>query len=163
MPRLEIDYSKSVIYKIVCDDLSITDMYIGSTTNFTNRKRHHKEACIYEKDKHYRYKVYEFIRNNGGWENWSMIEIEKFSCKDKNELFARERHFYESLKPSLNMRFPQMNKSEYDKNYMILNKDKFTVNHMCDCGGSYKYKGDKLRHLRTLKHQNYELQKISSP
>ena len=49
MPKTEIDYSKSVIYKIVCDDLNVKDCYVGSTTNFIKRKRHHKEACIYEK------------------------------------------------------------------------------------------------------------------
>jgi predicted GIY-YIG superfamily endonuclease len=34
------------MYKIVCKDLSITDVYVGSTTNFTNRKRDHKKAAI---------------------------------------------------------------------------------------------------------------------
>jgi hypothetical protein len=38
MPRLPIDYSKSIIYKIVCKDLDVKDCYVGSTTNFTNRK-----------------------------------------------------------------------------------------------------------------------------
>jgi hypothetical protein len=26
--------------------------------------------------------VYSTIRENGGWNNWSMVEIEKYPCKD---------------------------------------------------------------------------------
>ena len=38
MPKENIDYSKTIIYKIVCKDINIKDCYVGSTTNFTNRK-----------------------------------------------------------------------------------------------------------------------------
>jgi hypothetical protein len=38
MPKTIIDYSKCVMYKIVCNDLEITDIYVGHTTNFTRRK-----------------------------------------------------------------------------------------------------------------------------
>ena len=38
MPRKETDYSKTVIYKIVCNDLTITDIYVGHTTDFVVRK-----------------------------------------------------------------------------------------------------------------------------
>ena len=34
MPRKEIDYSKTVIYKIVCNDLNVKDVYVGHTTDF---------------------------------------------------------------------------------------------------------------------------------
>ena len=36
------DYSKSVIYKITCNDPSITKMYFGSTANIADRRRKHK-------------------------------------------------------------------------------------------------------------------------
>ena len=42
MPRKEIDYSKTVIYKIVCNDLNVKDVYVGHTTDFTKRKATHK-------------------------------------------------------------------------------------------------------------------------
>ena len=45
MPRLPIDYSNAVIYKLSCKDKSITEIYIGSTTHFTNRKNQHKTSC----------------------------------------------------------------------------------------------------------------------
>ena len=45
MPKINIDYSKNVIYKIVCNDENVDYLYIGSTTNFTKRKNCHKSCC----------------------------------------------------------------------------------------------------------------------
>ena len=39
MPKKNIDYSKTIIYKIVCNDLNIIDVYVGQTTNFTKKKK----------------------------------------------------------------------------------------------------------------------------
>ena len=58
------------------------------------------------KQKEYKFKVYDFIRNNGDWDNWSMIEIEKYPCNDGNEAKARERYWIETLKATLNERTP---------------------------------------------------------
>ena len=40
-----VNYNKSMIYKICCNDLKIKEIYIGSTTNFTKRKQTHKSYC----------------------------------------------------------------------------------------------------------------------
>ena len=45
MPRKEINYQKTIIYKIVSKDLNFTDVYVGHTTNFTKRKENHKSDC----------------------------------------------------------------------------------------------------------------------
>ena len=42
MPKNNINYSNTIIYKIVCNDLNIKDLYRGSTTDFHNRKSNHK-------------------------------------------------------------------------------------------------------------------------
>jgi hypothetical protein len=105
MPRKSIDYSKTIIYKIVCNDLNVKNCYVGSTTNFNVRKRHHKMRSIeisFESD----IKLYNIIRANGGWNNWSMIEIEKYPCNDGNESRAREMYYYQLFKSDLNMRVP---------------------------------------------------------
>ena len=52
MPRTPTDYSKSVIYKIEHIDKPEL-LYVGSTTNFTNRKSEHKTACNNEKNEQY--------------------------------------------------------------------------------------------------------------
>jgi hypothetical protein len=112
-----MDYSKCVIYKLVCNDLTVTDCYVGHTTNFTQRKKLHKSCCNCETSNNYNLKVYQTIRANSGWENWSMIEIEKFPCKDFNEAAARERYWYEQLKVNLNMCVPNRSKKEYSETH----------------------------------------------
>jgi len=115
MPKVNIDYSKTIIYKIVCNDLNITDCYIGQTTEFAKRKSCHKRDCNTEHREGYKYKIYKFIRENGGWDNWSMIEIEKYSCSDGNEARARERHWFETLQATLNTDHPNRGNKESSK------------------------------------------------
>jgi predicted GIY-YIG superfamily endonuclease len=69
MPRQAMDFSRTIIYKICCNDLKITDVYVGFTTNFNQRKYAHKRCCKYESQKNYNLKLYQTIRANGGWEN----------------------------------------------------------------------------------------------
>ena len=132
MPRTEIDYSKTIIYKIVCNDLNVKDVYVGSTTNFRARKNKHKSCCNTETS----YKIYDTIRDNGGWENWTMLEIEKFSCKDNNEARTRERYWLEQLQASLNIILPIATKEEtkqkqkqWSKKYRVDNKEEIKQYH----------------------------------
>jgi hypothetical protein len=113
MPKIIIDYSNTIIYKIVCKDLTITDLYIGSTTNFIKRKAMHKRNALNLTHKDSSFKVYEMIRNNGGWDNWDMVEIEKYPCIDGNEARARERYRYEELMPTMNTIRPKISKAEF--------------------------------------------------
>jgi hypothetical protein len=113
MPRKEINYSNTIIYKLVCNNPTITDIYVGHTTDFIRRKQCHKYSCNNENHKSYNFYVYQYIRNNGGWDNWSMIEIEKYSCEDRQQAEARERHWLETLRATLNMVVPTRTKNEY--------------------------------------------------
>jgi hypothetical protein len=97
------------MYKIVCNDLEIKDIYVGHTTDFIRRKTQHKSSCIKKQN----VKLYKTIHDNGGWENWSMIEIEKYPCNDFNEAVARERHWYETLNANLNVQYPSRSQKEY--------------------------------------------------
>ena len=45
MTKTEVDYSNTIIYKISCKNSSCKEMYIGYTTNFTQRKHAHKQTC----------------------------------------------------------------------------------------------------------------------
>ena len=102
MPRLAIDYSNAVIYKLSCKDKNITELYIGSTTNFTVRKNQHKLACSNIKNVKNNCKKYQFIRQNGGWNNWEMIEVETFPCKTGRELTKRKEELRCKYDASLN-------------------------------------------------------------
>ena len=102
MPRKPIDYSNTHFYKIVCKDTNIKSVYVGHTTDFVKRRYAHKNICYNENDRHYNIYLYKFIRENGGWDNWEMINIETRSCKDSLEAKTIEREFTEQLQASLN-------------------------------------------------------------
>jgi len=114
-------YENSIIYKLChCNDLENENIYVGSTTNFRDRKYHHKSNCNNEKNKEYNLFVYQFIRDNGGWDEWKMIPIEVYPCNDKKELEVRERHYIELLKPKLNQIIP----TRTVKEWTIINEKK---------------------------------------
>jgi hypothetical protein len=117
-------YENAVIYKLKhnldYDDLNI---YIGSTTNFRGRKYEHKSNCNNEKSKKYNIPVYQFIRDNGGWEEWVMIQIEPYSCYSKKELETRERYHIDFFKPTLNKEIPTRTVKEwYNDNKEVIAK-----------------------------------------
>jgi len=112
MPKKAIDYQKTIMYKIVHNDLEITHVYIGHTTNFSRRKGCHKSSCNNEKNKYYHLKVYQMIRDNGGWENWNMIMIEVFPCSNSLEAHKRERELYEQYHANMNARSPYITQDE---------------------------------------------------
>ena len=123
MPKTNINYTNTSIYKLCCKDLNITELYIGHTTDMRRRKYQHKSNCNNEKSKRYNLNVYQFIRNNGGWDNWDLIEIERFEAIDGNDAKKKERYYIETLKATLNMYIPTQTHNEYyEKNKEILNE-----------------------------------------
>ena len=110
------DYSNACVYKLVCKDESITDIYIGCTINFKRRGKEHKSRCNNIKRPGYNFKVYKFIRDNGGWENWQMIKICDIKpCLDRNIMKKAERELIDELKPSLNTTTPNRNRNDWIK------------------------------------------------
>lgn len=121
MPRLPIDYSRTVIYRISCNDLP-EFIYVGSTTDFTNRKRKHKSDSKIEDTK-----LYQTIRENGGWDNWRMTIIEEYAeCKNCIEQRIREQKWIDELNANLNMvksYSSQKEKTQNMKEYYEQNKE----------------------------------------
>ena len=138
-----VNYNNSIIYKLCCKDPEIKEIYVGSTTNFTRRKQNHKSICNNINDKKYNLNVYKFIRNNGGWDNWEMVEVERYKAIDKQDLHKQERYILEQLGGTLNSQIPNRsikewkeynkeyhkewrdNNKEYFKDYRENNKEKF--------------------------------------
>ena len=135
MPKDIIDYSQTIIYKIYCKDTTITDVYIGHTTNFIKRKYQHKICC----NSNTKLKIYETIRSNGGWENWDMVEIAKYNCKDATEARIKEQEHYDILKTSLNINPPYVDKTKY-----------FCTICNVQCVNPSNYK----KHIESMKHKN---------
>ena len=135
MPKVPIDYSKTVLYKLVhFDDLNDENIYVGYCTNITQRRHCHKKACCNPDDKSYNHYKYQFIRENGGWDQWEMILIEKYPCDDVDQAIARERYWKRELNATLNTNEPgrtqkewrEDNKekiAEYKKEYRKNNKE----------------------------------------
>ena len=108
------NYSKTVIYKVICIDDNIKDVYVGHTINFTRRRNEHKNSCNNEKRKSFNYKLYKIIRENGGWNNWSMIEVEKYpTCENRLQAGTKEKYWYEKLNANINCHKPTRTKKEY--------------------------------------------------
>ena len=105
---MTVDYSNTVIYRLRSNDPLIKDKYIGKSKDFHKRKISHKSDCnnTDSPDKHYNYKVYVFIRENGGFENWHFEILETANLEDKKQAEALERYYIETLKPSLNINLP---------------------------------------------------------
>lgn len=116
MNKKPLDYSKTIIYKIICKDSEVNDCYVGRTTNFNNRKGAHKDSC----NKKTNIKLYNFINNNGGWTNWEMVEIEKCGCKNKEEAHEKEYEWYNKINATLNNNIPTRTKAIWQKD----NKEK---------------------------------------
>ena len=122
MPKTPMDYNNNIIYKIVCNDLSVKECYIGHTINMTKRKYKHKSDCHNEKNKGHNNKIYQIIRQNGGWSNWSMILVEEFPCKDKHEARKRERELYEQLGAKMNTLRPYRTQEEAKEQFKLYDK-----------------------------------------
>jgi hypothetical protein len=102
------DYSKSIIYKLECKDPKVTEIYVGATTNFYNRKKDHKTNCI-NKNGNIKYNApkYCFMRLHGGWDNWQMIQIEEVNARNKRHLNQIEAKYIRELGAELNCFIPQ--------------------------------------------------------
>jgi len=128
----EEDYLNISIYKICPKNKDLDFCYIGQTQNFADRKRHHIKNTTNENDKkHYHLKQYETIRNNGGWDEWEMVEIEKIQCKSKLEARIREQELIEEYNANLNTlnaflteEEKKQIKKEITEKFRIENKDK---------------------------------------
>ena len=124
MPRTVIDYSKCIIYKIVCKDLNETYCYVGHTTNFTRRKNSHKNCCINVNNKNYDMKVYQKIRETGGWDNYEMIVIDEYKdCQNSNQARTKEREWIEKI-ANLNKSLPLRTNKESCAKYKAEHPEK---------------------------------------
>ena len=126
MPKNPIDYQNTIIYKI--EHIEKENLiYVGHTTNWDRRKYSHKHRCLNENNSKHNLKVYQMMRDNGGWEMFRMIEIEKYPCNDRREADKRECEVMKELRSNMNMIFSYV--SEEDKrNYIESHKEERKIN-----------------------------------
>ena len=133
MPKTVIDYSNTIFYKIRCKNPDVKDVYIGHTINFVERKRAHKHSCTYENNSNYNCKVYNIIRQYGGWDNWKMEIIAFHECDDQYAARKLEQKYFEEHNATLNSIEPlpkaaQLTEPVVYMNPKILNQEKSNAN-----------------------------------
>jgi hypothetical protein len=163
------------IYKICCDDLP-DFVYVGSTKAFRQRKNQHKSSCNNDNSERHNLKLYQTIRENGGWDNWRMALIEECGKMSLTQVRIKEEEQRVKLNANLNTHrchtteeykkeqmkewckeWRENNKEhiqEYSKEHYENNKEKLKEKINCECGGRYTYKG-KAQHEKTNKHLKY--------
>jgi hypothetical protein len=150
MPKVEIDYSNTIFYKIFCKDPTIKDVYVGLTTNFVQRKHGHKQSCKNEKAPNHNCKLYNTIRNAGGWENWQMEIIAFHNCKDSYEAHKKEQEYFETLGATLNSIEP-LPKPKIKEQIVKIVKEKTIL--FCEpCNIYFSYWKAQETHNNTNKH-----------
>ena len=159
-------YNESRIYKIYCKLSGIDEYYVGSTANFISRCVLHKSDCNNIKSPRYNYKLYNYIRNNGGWENFTVEVLEKVSCDSRTELNIKEEYWQNLLQPTLNINKAHITDEElkeynnkrfkeyYKNNKIKINKNKRAIIHCDKCDKTYK-RSDKAKHQKTKYCKNY--------
>ena len=127
------------VYKLFNPDYP--EFYVGSTKDMKARKRNHKTDCNNPNGPRYNFKVYEYIRSNGGYDSWNYEILEHIrNSINVVELRNVERKYIEELKPSLNIDIPNRTKKEwrqdnkeqileYNKQYRQNNKEQIKENY----------------------------------
>jgi hypothetical protein len=164
---MSLDYGNTIIYKISCNEVAITDVYVGHTTDFVKRKYAH---CKSSADPNCTNKLYTTIREHGGWSNWTMKIIGYFDCKNLTEAREKEQELFIQLGATLNSVEPlprRDNKVEKVENtkmktvevkrsvskIYIAEQTPDTFREVCElCHISCYRKNDWDRHLLTAKH-----------
>lgn len=100
------------VYKISCVDKEVKEFYIGSTDNLKDRISKHKDQYITSPKR----KVYKFIREHGGLNNWEINPIKIYECEiTKKELLWEERFYYDEYNPQLNCVRPIISDEETEQ------------------------------------------------
>jgi len=161
MPKIQIDYSNTVFYKIYCKDPFVNDVYVGHTTNFVQRKHCHKQAVNSNSIK-YNCKLYNVIRDNKGWDNWNMDIIAHHNCDDLIEAKKYEQQYFEHHKATLNSVEPlpknkSMSTSDItENNEPMMTPKPVPINikkYKCEyCLYTCSKESDWVKHIATRKH-----------
>ena len=152
----------SGIYCIVSKDTNIQEVYVGSTDDLNKRIETHKTNCNNKNNKEYNKKLYQFIREHRGFDNWKFIWLEMFKTDDTIFLRQLEQIWMDTFPKELLLNsqrayITEEEKIEQDrkskKNYNQENKDtiKEKANQKVPCPKCFKSmnKSNMSRHLKT--------------
>lgn len=81
-------YNTNVIYTIKPNNESLAFCYVGHTKDFLTRLQSHKRRSLTQNTL-----VYRTIRENGGWDAWTMSVLEQYPCANIEQAQRRELHW----------------------------------------------------------------------
>jgi len=156
----------SCIYKIYCKDPNIKDFYIGKAKDLKGRIATHKHTA----KKNTEQKLYKFINENGGFENFDFEIIQELTERNLNIINDIEREYIMIYKPSLNsqkLKIEADNKADYFRQYRRDNRDtiKRQPSHqyvICSCGDRIQKRNLKI-HQKTKLHERRLNKKMCIP
>jgi hypothetical protein len=126
-------------------------VYVGSTTNFDQRKAKHKYAYNYDKRAAYMYPHYTYIRENGGFESFEIVPILHQKCESCIELRILEQQEIDRNRLTIKNK----NNAQHDpKQYRLDNKEKL-VGYIKQY--NHKYKADKAVYDKQYRIDNKEI------
>ena len=98
--------------------------YVGSTRDLNHRKSVHKTNCNNESCKDYNVKLYQMMRQNGGWDAFEFIELE-YHHYTKHQAREYEQQLIDQIQPTMNSykAWTGLSKIEYNKQYNIDNAE----------------------------------------
>ena len=140
------------VYKLYCDN--VDGFYIGSSFNMIKRKSTHKSNYNNIKRKEYNYKVYKYIRENKGFDNWKFEILVEKEFENKTALRIKEKECIKLLKPTLNINNPYQTEEEFKLQQKDHHAKAFATKINCVCGMKTD-KSHKSRHEKSKKHKKY--------
>ena len=116
------NYMTYYIYKICCDDCP-EYVYVGSTKAFRQRKAQHKLRC-----KTTDTKLYNTIRENGGWNNWRMVILEDCGEIPLTESRIKEEEYRVKLNCNMNSKKCHTTEEEYKEYFKEYHNEYYQKN-----------------------------------
>ena len=162
----EVESEMCRFHRITCKDKQIPQYYIGYTSWILEcEERHHRKECTNAKHSNHNMKVYQFIRNNGCWENWEIKLIEEYEWQNKTQATRRRQELIQQspmhcLNHELEVRTDEEKQDIrrdkqwiYDYNNRVKIAERHKTKNVCEvCGAVYSH-GNKTPHTPTQKHQ----------
>jgi len=129
------------------------ECYVGSTKDYKKRMREHKFYALSKDDTNhkYEYKLYDYIRNNGGWEQCKCSWFAKVKTDKRNII---ESNYIKLFNAMLNTYSPVYDKIKISRQYYLKNKAKLcernNVKGCCDICGFEMLQRSIPRHKRNI-------------
>jgi hypothetical protein len=149
---------KYIIYKISIADYT----YIGSTRDWKQRQSMHKSCFFNENSRIHNLKLYQIIRENGGWDAIEKNPIEEYECEGPTQARIREEYWRREYDAQMNTRRAHRTREEYiqsdrDKANTYYANNREAIKQIwgekiqCECGATIT-RGNKSTHNKTKKH-----------